>query len=131
MKVFSELGLVFPIVGLLCAGVMTAPTLAGEAAALDATVTANANGTYAVSATIYHKDEGWDHYADKFDVLTPNGTVIATRILYHPHVDEQPFTRSIGNVQVPVGVTEIIIRAHDSEHGDGERTFTVKLPRRK
>ena len=104
---------------------------AGQPSVLDATVSANANGTYAVSATIFHKDEGWSHYADKFDVLTPDGKVIATRTLFHPHVDEQPFTRSIGNVQVPVGVTEIVIRAHDLVHGDGERTFKIKLPRRK
>ncbi len=105
--------------------------IAGEVSVLDATVIANAKGTYAVSATIYHKDEGWTHYADKFDVLTPAGEVIATRVLYHPHVDEQPFTRSVANVQVPVGDTEITIRAHDSVHGDGERTFTLKLPKRK
>jgi len=104
---------------------------AGEAAVLDATVIANPNGTYAVSATIFHKDEGWSHYVDKFDVLTPAGKVIATRILFHPHVNEQPFTRSIADVQVPIGVTEITIRAHDLVHGDGARTFKVKLPRRK
>ncbi len=105
--------------------------IAGETAVLDATVTANSNGTYAVSATVYHKDEGWTHYADKFDIISTDGTVIATRVLYHPHVGEQPFTRSIGNVQVPVGLSEIVIRAHDSIHGDGERTFKIKLPRRK
>jgi len=104
---------------------------AGEAAVLDATVIANANGTYGVSASIFHKDEGWSHYADKFDVLTPNGKVIGTRVLYHPHVNEQPFTRTLGSVQVPVGVTEIIVRAHDLIHGDGKRTFRVKLPPRK
>ena len=110
---------------------MVSLAYAGEASVLDATVIANAKGTYAVSATIFHKDDGWTHYADKFDIMTPTGKVIATRVLYHPHVNEQPFTRSVANVQVPVGETEIIIRAHDSKHGDGERTFKLKLPKRK
>jgi len=111
--------------------VVSSPSRAGEAAVLDATVTAAANGTYSISASIYHKDDGWSHYADKFDVLSPNGKVIATRVLYHPHVDEQPFTRSIADVQVPIGVTELTIRAHCLVHGDGKRIFQVKLPRRK
>lgn len=105
--------------------------VAGEPSVLDATARANINGTYAVSATIFHKDEGWKHYADKFDVLDENGQILATRILYHPHVDEQPFTRSISNVAVPVGTTSVVIRAHDLVHGYGKRTFTLQLPRRK
>ncbi len=104
---------------------------AGEPSVLDATATANANGTYVISATIFHKDEGWKHYANKFDVLGEDGSVLATRTLYHPHVDEQPFTRTISNVAVPVGTTTVTIRAHDSVHGNGSRTFTLKLPRRK
>jgi hypothetical protein len=121
-----------PATGLMLGIILTAAgAVAGEASVLDATVIANPKGTYAISATIFHKDEGWSHYADKFDVMTTDGKVLATRVLYHPHVNEQPFTRSIANVQVPVGVTEIIVRAGDSEHGDGERTFKLKLPRRK
>ena len=123
----------FAVFGLALFATMSFVSLAqaGKAAVLDATVTANPNGTYGISATVFHKDDGWSHYADKFDILTPDNRVIATRVLYHPHVGEQPFTRSIGNVQVPVGITEIVIRAHDNIHGDGERTFTAKLPRRK
>jgi len=120
------------IAGVLVTGAaLPAAAVAGKASVLDATVIANANGTYSVSASVFHKDEGWAHYADQFDVLTTQGQTIATRVLYHPHVNEQPFTRSIGNVQVPIGETEIVIRAHDSVHGDGDRTFTVKLPPRK
>ncbi len=105
--------------------------MAGEPAVLDATVSANANGTYNFSATVFHKDEGWKHYADNFEVLMADGTKLGTRVLYHPHVDEQPFTRSLSNVQVPIGVTEVIIQAHDSVHGYGERTVKVKLPPRR
>jgi len=119
-------------VSVLATGVsVSGMAIAGKASVLDATVIANANGTYSISASVFHKDEGWTHYADRFEVLTMEGEVIATRVLYQPHVNEQPFTRSISNVQVPIGETEAIIRAHDNVHGDGERTFTVKLPPRK
>jgi len=125
----TSTGIGFGVV--LAAGVMSSASLAGEPSVLDATARANANGTYSVSATIFHKDEGWKHYADKFDVIDSNGNVLATRVLYHPHVDEQPFTRSLSNVTVPVGETSVVIRAHDLVHGYGKRTFTLKLPRRK
>ncbi len=76
-----------------------------------------------------HDDTGWDHYADKWDVMAPNGTVLGTRTLYHPHVEEQPFTRSLSGVRIPDGVTSVIVRAHDLEHGYGGKEFSVKLGR--
>ena len=36
----------------------------------------NGDGSYTVSATIRHGDTGWDHYADNFEVLGPDGTVL-------------------------------------------------------
>lgn len=104
---------------------------AGSTSVLDATATANADGTYSFSATLAHKDEGWSHYANKWEVVTPDGRVIGTRTLFHPHVDEQPFTRSLARVEVPIGITEVIIRGYDNVHGAGDRTFTVKLPPRR
>ena len=44
--------------------------------------------------------------------------VLATHVLFHPLVDELRFSRSIGNVTVPVGTTSVIIRPHDSNHGN-------------
>ena len=46
-------------------------------------------------------DSGWDHYANRWEVLEPEGQVIATRTLLHPHVDEQPFTRSLSGIHIP------------------------------
>jgi hypothetical protein len=51
-------------------------------------------------------------------------------VLLHPHVNEQPFTRSLGNVKVPAGIDRVIIRARDSLHGWGGREFEVTLPAR-
>ena len=75
---------------------------AGQASVMDATVHANNNGTYAILATTFHKDEGLERYVYKFEVLDISEKVLATRVLFHPYVDERPFTRSIGNVTVPV-----------------------------
>lgn len=114
---------------------MTAlPARAGAADVVDASVTLEASTGdetfYRFSVTIRHDDEGWDHYADRFEILAPDGTVLGTRVLVHPHVDEQPFTRALGAVAVPDGVSEVTIRAHDSVHGDGGKTLTVKVPER-
>lgn len=105
--------------------------MAGQASVLDVTVLANEDGTYGFNVTVSHADEGWKHYADKWEILDADGKVIASRVLYHPHVDEQPFTRSLGRVEIPIGVTTVTVRAHDTVHGDGARTFSVDLPPRK
>jgi len=102
-------------------------TLGGEADILDAEV--SCNGHCRFSVTVEHADAGWDHYADKWEVLGPDGEVIAVRELAHPHVNEQPFTRSLGRVDVPAGVRRVTIRAHDSIHGYGGRELTVEVPR--
>mgnify|MGYP007046916815 CR=1 FL=1 len=104
---------------------------AGQASVLDATVRANPGGTYAFSATIFHKDEGWKHYADAFEILNSNGVVLGTRILYHPHVDEQPFTRSLSKVEIPIGVNQVKVRAKCKIHGPGKRVVTLTLPPRR
>lgn len=85
--------------------------------------------TYQVSVTVRHADTGWEHYADKWDVLDPDGAILGTRVLLHPHVEEQPFTRSLGGLCIPEGVSEVTIRAHDKVHGYGGREMTVKVPR--
>ena len=69
--------------------------------------------------TVRHADAGWDHYANAWEVLAPDGTLLATRVLRHPHVGEQPFTRDLPNVEVPPGLTRVRIRARDSLHGFG------------
>ncbi len=77
--------------------------------------------------TLKHNDTSWDHYADKYDILTPNRKVLATRVLLHPHVEEQPFTRSISGVKIPAGVTSVIVRGHDKVHGYGGKELVVNL----
>ncbi len=79
------------------------------------------------TVTVRHDDEGWNHYADSWEVIAPDGRVLATRVLRHPHVGEQPFTRELRGVEVPSNVTSVRIRAHDSVHGFGGREVLVQV----
>ncbi len=77
--------------------------------------------------TIAHPDTGWNHYADAWQVELADGTVLGSRILAHPHETEQPFTRSLGGVAVPDGVTEVFLRARCLTDGWNAGTTVVAL----
>ncbi len=77
--------------------------------------------------TVRHADEGWEHYADRWEVLAPDGRVLATRVLLHPHVTEQPFTRALGGVAIPGDVERVRLRAHDRIHGFGGRELELPI----
>ena len=112
----------------LAALLAPALALAGESDVLEARATSGPDG-WRFDVTVSHADEGWEHYADAWRVVGPDGTVYGTRTLYHPHVEEQPFTRSLSGVAIPAGVREVVIEAHDSVHGWGGRRVTLALPR--
>lgn len=75
---------------------------------------------WSFSVTVSHPDTGWHHYADAWEVSSEDGTVLGHRTLHHPHVEEQPFTRSLSGVIVPEGTRAVLVRARDSVHGWGE-----------
>ncbi len=102
---------------------------AGEADVTAVTVSCPERARCHFAVTVAHADEGWKHYADRWEILSPEGEVLATRVLRHPHVDEQPFTRSLPGVILPEGITRVTVRAHDSVHGYGGKTFPVTIPR--
>lgn len=102
---------------------------AGEADVVGVKATKSPDGTWSFEVSVSHADEGWDHYANRWDVVAPDGTVLGTRTLHHPHETEQPFTRSLGGVTVPDGVATVAIRANDSVHGTGGKEFSVELPK--
>ena len=101
--------------------------LAGEADVLDATARCTVERMCDFSVTVRHADSGWDHYANQWEVLAPDGSVLGTRLLLHPHENEQPFTRSLGRVSIPAGVRSVRIRAHDLVHGTGGAEVDVPL----
>ncbi|MCB1876807.1 MAG: hypothetical protein KDH88_12610 [Chromatiales bacterium] len=105
------------------------PLQAGEADVVAVQTGREAAGSYRFDVTLRHTDEGWDHYADAWEILSPDGDLLAKRVLYHPHVDEQPFTRSLSGVKIPAGLREVRVRAHDSRHGYGGKEVLVPLNR--
>lgn len=91
-------------------------------------------GAWTFHVTVQHPDTGWDDYADGWDVFTPDGEVLKpnpqsqfTRTLLHPHVNEQPFTRSQSGIAIPEEVEQVHVRAHDLVHGFGGQEVIVDL----
>jgi hypothetical protein len=82
-----------------------------------------------VRVTILSNDTGNDYRADAFEVLAPDGRVLGRLDLAHPHADEQPFTRALENLKVPVGIDRVTVRAHHKPRGYDGQTVTVRLPR--
>ena len=107
---------------------MYSPARAGEADVVRLEATRISPGVWRFDVTVRHADEGWDHYADRWEVIGPGGAVLATRVLLHPHVGEQPFTRSLPRVALPDDVPRVSVRAHDSVHGYGGEVATVDVP---
>lgn len=105
----------------------TSTTHAGEADVTDVTIESLGDGRFLVSATLIHADTGWDHYANRWDVLDENGELLGSRELAHPHVNEQPFTRSL-RLTIPETVKTITLRANDSVHATGGKTFELAVP---
>jgi hypothetical protein len=84
---------------------------------------------WSISVTLSHPDTGWDHYADGWEVLDAQGNRIGLRTLHHPHVSEQPFTRSLTGVMVPDGAHRISVRARCSVDGWAGDSVAVALER--
>ena len=96
---------------------------------VDATATRQGDGIWRFDVTVSHADSGWEDYADAWEVLKRDGTLLGKRVLLHPHVNEQPFTRSLAGVAIPAGVAEVVIRAHDNVDGYSGNEFVLELPR--
>lgn len=99
---------------------------AGNVEIIAAVANAIGNGRYHVQVTLRHSDSGWEHYANAWRVVAPDGTILGERKLLHPHVNEQPFTRGL-TLTIPKEVTEVEIEAEDSRHGLSARRFRIRL----
>lgn len=103
-------------------------SLAGEADVVKVEVRKSGAQTFSFDVTVRHGDTGWKHYANKWDIVTADGKVLGTRVLHHPHENEQPFTRSLGGVRIPLEVKTVTVRAYDSVHATGGATKVVDVP---
>lgn len=82
---------------------------------------------WSFNVTLAYPDTGWEDYADGWQVETPDGQILGLRILVHPHVNEQPFTRSMGGIVIPDGVDEVVIRSHTLVNGYGPAVWKLKI----
>jgi hypothetical protein len=106
----------------------------GNADVIHVRAVQSSEGSWTFHVTVEHPDTGWEDYADGWDVLTPDGEVLKpdpdspfTRLLLHPHENEQPFTRSQSGIVIPEGVSRVVVRAHDLVDGYGGREVWVDL----
>ncbi|MGB0506402.1 MAG: hypothetical protein ACPGGK_09415 [Pikeienuella sp.] len=113
----------------ICAVLLATAPIAAIAGVADvvAVKASQSNGQWRFDVTVDHADTGWDHYANIWRVVGADGTVYGERVLAHPHVNERPFTRSLGGVNIPAGVSEVWVEAGDSEHGFGGLRMKVTL----
>lgn len=112
---------------ILIAALAAAPAFAGPAK-ISNVVVSEADGMYNFDVTVSHADTGWENYVDAWRIKDEAGNVLGVRALAHPHVGEQPFTRSLSGVTIPDGVTVVIVEVHDSVTGWDPDVRHVNLP---
>jgi len=123
---YPQMKQVYKIIALPVWLLVAAPAWAEVPVVEGATAQSRA-GSWTFAVTLSHPDTGWDHYADGWEVLGLDGTRLGYRELVHPHVDEQPFTRSLSGVAIPAGTTKALIRARCNVDGWSEPTFEIDL----
>jgi hypothetical protein len=106
----------------------TIEAFAGEADVVAMKVRHNGGNSFQIVTTVKHGDTGWNHYTNGWEVLDDQGNVLGKRVLHHPHVNEQPFSRSLTLDLLP-SVESITVRALDSVHGTGGKTLRFQLQR--
>jgi hypothetical protein len=115
----------------LCFGILVCMlsgiAFADEVEVVDVTLTQSKDTTWRFDVTLKHADSGWNHYANEWKVVTLDGKVLGTRTLLHPHVDEQPFTRSLAGVEIPSKIKIVHIIAKDTVHGVSSKVAEVEL----
>lgn len=104
------------------------PALADPAQVTGVAATQATSG-WRFDVTLTHADTGWDDYADGWRIELADGTVIGERPLAHPHVTEQPFTRSTSGVTIPEETAQVFIRARTNTDGWSNATTPFDVPR--
>jgi hypothetical protein len=89
--------------------------------------TQESSGSWCFGSSVQHDDQGWDHFADRWEVIDLEGNQLGYRELAHPHVNEQPFTRSQCGIKIPTKTSKVIVRAKCNKHGFGGKPFIVNL----
>ncbi len=121
--------LIRTIIGLIgCA--LTASLLQAGEVSIKAVKFTRGPADWTINVTLKHDDVGWKHYADGWRVVDTKGKILGMLTLYHPHVNEQPFTRSLSGVNIPAKMTKVYIEARDNVHGWSMDRVLVDLTKR-
>lgn len=105
---------------------LSTTVLASDVEIVNVVLTNNA-GSWRADVTLNHADTGWEHYADGWRLVDEKGNEIKKRTLYHPHVNEQPFTRSLSDIQIPESTKIIYVEAHDLNRGWSKNKVRIDL----
>ena len=125
MRIKRFIATLFLIVS--CLALLSSTAYANQAEIIEVKITPVGNNQYRIDTTIKHADTGWKHYANAWLVFDEEGSKLGERILHHPHVNEQPFTRSL-RLTIAKRVKTITIKAQDSVHGLNDKGTQIKVP---
>ena len=128
----------YPVLVLLAASFVAGPVVAQSAAkseqrfpdVVSAKVQARGQDTFDFDVTVSSPYDTPQRYADGVRVLGRNNEVLGERKLLHDHADEQPFTRDLSGVKIPLSVLTVVIQARDQKYGYGGKSVQVALPGR-
>jgi len=98
---------------------------------VDVRVEASGVNRFDFDVTISSPYDSPQRYADAFRVMSSlAGQSFGERKLQHDHAGEQPFTRDLYGILIPVGVRIVVVQARDQKNGYGGRSVQVILPGR-
>ena len=80
------------------------------------------DGDLTVYVSILSEETGCDQYADWWELVAEDGTLVYRRILNHSHPDEQPFERSGAGVDWTLDAP-LYARAHMAPWGYGGKVM--------
>ncbi len=95
---------------------------------LEAEVVPSGSGTFDVRVTMSSPYDTPQRYADGWQVLAPDGTVLGEHTLAHDHAGEQPFTRTQNGLEIPQDVDRVTVQGRDQRFGFGGGTATADVP---
>ncbi len=113
--------------GLLLSAVFLIPLLAQKADVIEAKVKKSFGGKYVAYVKIDHKDEGYEHFADRWEIFDQNGKRLTIRIIFSPTTEKETIESYLYGFAVPEGTKKLIFKAHCNKDGWGGKEYVLNL----